>query len=48
VLCLSGDMLGERRIDRMVEVWLTAEFEGGRHARRIDKVNQLEQNEGCG
>lgn len=42
VLCLSGDMLGERRIDRIVEIWLNAEFEGGRHARRIGKVTELE------
>lgn len=45
VLCLSADMLGERLIDRMVEIWLTTEFEGGRHARRIDKIRQLERGE---
>ena len=31
VLCLSADLLGERLIDRMVEIWLTTPFEGGRH-----------------
>ena len=46
VLCLSGDMLGERRIDRMVEIWMNTEFEGGRHQRRIDKIGQIESN-GC-
>jgi ribose 5-phosphate isomerase B len=34
VLCLSSDLLGERLIDRMVELWLSTPFEGGRHARR--------------
>lgn len=43
VLCLSADMLGERLIDRMVEIWLKTDFEGGRHARRIDKIADLEQ-----
>jgi ribose 5-phosphate isomerase B len=43
VLCLSADMLGERLIDRMVETWLKTEFEGGRHARRVDKIRALEQ-----
>ncbi len=43
VLCLSADMLGERLIDRMVEIWLKTEFEGGRHARRIQKIANLEQ-----
>ena len=42
VLCLSADMLGERLIDRMVEIWLKTEFEGGRHARRLEKIQQLE------
>ena len=42
VLCLSADMLGDRLIERMVEVWLGTEFEGGRHARRVEKISQLE------
>lgn len=42
VLCLSADMLGERLIDRMVEIWLATEFEGGRHARRVQKISDLE------
>ncbi len=43
VLCLSADLLGERLIDRMVEIWLATPFEGGRHARRVDKITALEQ-----
>lgn len=46
VLCLSADMLGERLIDRMVEIWLNTEFEAGRHARRIKKIDDLEQAQG--
>jgi len=46
VLCLSADMLGERLIDRLVEVWLTTPFEGGRHSRRIDKIAELERARG--
>jgi ribose 5-phosphate isomerase B len=45
VLCLSADLLGERLIDRMVELWLSTPFEGGRHARRVEKVCQLEREE---
>jgi ribose 5-phosphate isomerase B len=47
VLCLSADLLGERRIDRMVELWLRTEFEGGRHARRIERIGQFEQENGA-
>ena len=42
VLCLSGDLLGDRLVNRMVEIWLTTEFEGGRHTRRIDKITGFE------
>jgi ribose 5-phosphate isomerase B len=42
VLCLSGDMLGEELIDRMVRIWLATEFEGGRHARRVEKIQRFE------
>ena len=43
VLCLSADLLGEARLSNIVRVWLTTEFEGGRHARRIEKISQLEK-----
>ncbi|MHC4404398.1 MAG: ribose 5-phosphate isomerase B [Planctomycetota bacterium] len=46
VLCLSGDMLGERLVDRLLEIFLKTEFEGGRHARRVAKIAQLEQHNG--
>lgn len=42
VMCLSADLLGERLAMRMVEIWLTTEFEGGRHARRIEKIGGYE------
>jgi ribose 5-phosphate isomerase B len=47
VLCLSADMLSPRTVERMVEVWLTTPFEGGRHERRVEKIHQLERELGC-
>ena len=47
LLCLSADMLGERLIDRMVEIWLATEFEGGRHARRLEQIAQMERKSGA-
>jgi ribose 5-phosphate isomerase B len=44
VLCLSGDMLGERPMDGMIRLWLNTEFEGGRHQRRLDKIESLERS----
>jgi ribose 5-phosphate isomerase B len=43
VLCLSADMLGERLVDRLVETWIRTEFEGGRHARRVKKIGDIER-----
>ena len=48
VLCLSADMLGGRLIDRMIKIWLTTDFEGGRHARRVEKIGQLEKQSTSG
>jgi len=42
VLCLSGDMLGQNLVSRIVDVWIKTQFEGGRHARRVEKISQLE------
>src|SRR5262252_2020983 len=35
VLCLSADLLGQRLIEGIVDIWLKTPFEGGRHARRV-------------
>jgi ribose 5-phosphate isomerase B len=45
VLCLSADLLGEELIDRMVRIWLQTEFEGGRHARRVEKITRFENGQ---
>lgn len=45
VLCLSADMLGMRLIEKIVQIWLDTEFEGGRHARRVRKITAIEQGQ---
>ena len=45
VLCLSADLLGDKLVNRMVEIWVTTEFEGGRHARRVEKIRDYEKSE---
>jgi ribose 5-phosphate isomerase B len=44
VLCLSTDLLGELLSARMIKIWLETPFEGGRHARRIAKIIQIERD----
>ena len=42
VLCLPADLIGEQLMRLIVESWLDTEFEGGRHARRVDKISRFE------
>lgn len=44
VLCLSADMLSPRSVERIVELWIGTEFEGGRHSRRVEKISEIEKN----
>ncbi|KPK43098.1 MAG: hypothetical protein AMJ65_06765 [Phycisphaerae bacterium SG8_4] len=43
VLCLSADQIGAVLLRKMVEVWLTTEFSGGRHERRVRKIHMIEE-----
>jgi ribose 5-phosphate isomerase B len=43
VLCISGDQVGEVLLRKIVEVWLDTEFSGGRHERRVRKIEAIEE-----
>jgi len=45
ILCLSADLLGQRLIEKITEIWLSTPFEGGRHARRIRKIGAIESGQ---
>jgi ribose 5-phosphate isomerase B len=45
VICLSGDLLGQHLIGKVVGVFLKSDFEGGRHARRVNKIAAIERGE---
>ena len=45
MLAIGGGFTGPNMARRMVEVFLSTEFEGGRHARRVDKIMALEQTQ---
>ncbi len=47
VLCLPADLLGEELIRRVVDVWLGAEYEAGRHDRRLEKIAKYESDRPC-
>ncbi len=44
VLAMGGGIVGPSLAERIVDVFLTTQFEGGRHQRRVDKVMALEKD----
>ncbi len=42
VLCMSADLLGQRLIEKIVDIWLATPFQGGRHERRVRKIAAIE------
>lgn len=45
VLCLSGDLSTIDQARAMTDAFLGATFEGGRHARRVNKMTAIERGE---
>lgn len=43
VIVLSANSLTANKARTIVEVWLKTQFDGGRHARRIQKIKRYEQ-----
>lgn len=43
VLCLSADQVGVVLLRKIIEVWLTTDFSGGRHKRRVRKIAAIEE-----
>ncbi len=45
VLCLSADLLGHTLVKRIVDTWVHTPFDGGRHLRRLHKIEAIERGE---
>lgn len=45
VVCLSADTTPAKEILKIVDIWLKTPFEGGRHARRVKKIEAIERGE---
>lgn len=44
VLCMGARTIGVGLADEIVDIFLSTEFEGGRHKRRIDLITDIENN----
>jgi ribose 5-phosphate isomerase B len=42
ILVLGGRVLDPELACKMVQIWLTSTYEGGRHQKRLDKIHSLE------
>ena len=42
MMAIGAGFTGKNLAERMVEVFLTTEFEGGRHARRVNKLDAIQ------
>ncbi|WKV10238.1 ribose 5-phosphate isomerase B [Thermoanaerobacterium sp. CMT5567-10] len=43
VLCMGGRVVGPGLAAVLVDEWLNAEFQGGRHQKRLDKITEIEK-----
>ena len=43
VLALGGRVIDHEEAKKLVHIWLNTPFEGGRHARRVAKIAELER-----
>lgn len=46
ILCFGARVIGIELAKMIVEQWLAAEYEGGRHATRVGLISKLEEAEG--
>jgi len=44
ILIMGGRVIGKDLALEIVDIWLKTEFEGGRHQRRLDKINKIDAN----
>src|SRR5574344_338866 len=47
VICLGERVSGEGMIEAIIKAWDKAEFEGGRHEDRVEKINALSKIGNC-
>ena len=44
ILIMGGRVIGKGLASEIVDTWLNTAFEGGRHQRRLDKINDIDSN----
>lgn len=44
IIALGGRVISEDEAEEIVRAWFTAEYEGGRHQRRLDMIAKIEED----
>ena len=44
ILVMGSDFVSSHRAKRMIEEWLSARFQAGRHTRRVAQISQMEED----
>ena len=44
ILIMGGRVTGNGLASEIIDIWLNTAFEGGRHQRRLDKINEIDAN----
>ena len=45
VICFGARVVGPEVAKQIVDAWLNAEFEGGRHERRVNQIMEIEETQ---
>lgn len=45
ILCMGGRVISEEMAVKLSKIFLETPFDGGRHAKRIDHITQIENGE---
>jgi ribose 5-phosphate isomerase B len=45
IMTLGSQVIGQSLAELLVDIWMQAEFQGGKSAIKVEKINQIEQDE---
>jgi len=43
ILVLGADFINKKAVNKIINTWLNAKFQGGRHKRRVDQISHIEK-----
>lgn len=47
VICMGAEVVGPKVADMLIDHWVTSEFQGGDSARKVDKINAIDERRGA-